>query len=293
MSTTASTVDRPTTSSRRGMSLPTEGEQFAVRIRRDEFTGYVMSFILHLALMIALTITVVVSVEPASPAPITVVTELPEEPLDENVPVEFSLAPDNGDDAPLPGPMVVTGRIADESHLLPSLAAAFSPSGADGKESTAGPATPSGTPFELPKNAVQAGSFAAWWTPKVERYGEKVEPGQLPREGQDYRIYVQVLVPKEHKRYKVDDLSGEIVGSDGYRQPIPDRAWTVDDKGNLVRAVGANRYLNIRNGVAEIVFKVEAASKAGVRDTILIRSRLLEEEQQMTLEFQPTPTGSD
>lgn len=254
---------------------------------RDELSAYVMSFLVHLAGMIALTMTFVVQAVPGKPAPLTITTELPDEsPLDD-LPAEFTLQPPQVEDAPQLGPSMVAATAADASHQLDVAAVTAPPGGKQGAGTSSGPPAQTGSFLDLPKNAVQAGSFAAWWIPKAERYGEQVEAGQLPREGQDYRIYVQVLVPKEHKVYRVDDLSGEIVGTDGYKQIIPDRAFVLDEKGNLVPAIGARRYLPLRNGVAEIVFKVDAASKAGIQDLIRIHSRLLDEEQTLTLEFQP------
>jgi hypothetical protein len=244
-----------------------------------------MSFVLHLAAMFALTLTFVVSARPGTPTPIILTTLNELEPPEEFVPAELVLEPASGDEAPATTAAELASQASTDANVEPTIAA-LKPGGEAGKGVSAGPQPASGSFLDLPENAVQAGSFAAWWIPKAERYGEKVEPGQPPREGQDYRIYVQVLVPKGESRYKVDDLSGEIVGTDGYKQVIPQQAWMIDDRGELIPAVGGNRYLPVRNGVAEIVFKVKGAGRAGVRDLVFIRSRLLDEERTLTLEFQ-------
>lgn len=292
MSTGPTTVAASPAVHRREAGAVPPLDRGTLRLRRDELTGYAMSFVLHLAAMAMLTLTVIVHIEPGTPAPLTISTELPVEAPLETVPLEVVTDELVGADALAAGVPALAGMTFDRSPVLSSLAEALGPSGASGPGASTGAPRAGGAFLELPQNAVQAGSFAAWWIPKIERYGEVVEPGQLPREGQDYRIYVQIAVPKERKTYSVDDLSGEIVGTDGYKQLIPQRAWVMDDKGNLVRAVGGRSYLPVRDGVAEIVFKVEAASKAGVQDTIRIRSRLLDEEQSLTLIFQPLPPNA-
>ena len=276
-------------SARRGPATPPDPPRSSLRTLRDELTGYAMSFMLHLAAMAALMLTVIVHVEPGRRVPLTVSTELPSDAPLETATFDIVKAEPVGENTLAIGPVALAGERAENSPVLPSLQAALGPAGAAGTGTATGSPRPGGAFLELPQNAVQAGSFAAWWIPKQERYGEVVEPGQLPREGQDYRIYVQIAVPEGRRTYKVDDLSGEIVGTDGYKQLIPALAFVADGEGNLVRAAGARSYLPVRNGVAEIIFKVQAAGKAGVQDTIRIRSRLLGEEQLLTLVFQPLP----
>jgi hypothetical protein len=139
-------------------------------------------------------------------------------------------------------------------------------------------------PEEVPANAVQAGSFLAWWIPKVQRFGEVVEAGQLPRAGQDYHIHLQVRMPDGRESLPLSDLSGEIIGTDGYRQRIPDRAYVDDGNGALTRAP---RELPVRGQIVEVVFRVDGAGQSGIKDKITIRSELLNEEQVLTLEFTP------
>ena len=287
-------IARPASAAAEQHAAAAETERFFTRQRRDEATGFAMSLVMHLVAMLALTITFVVEVRPGSPRPVVVTASEVEtrSPLEE-VPVEIIVDEPGGANASALGPTALASSIVEHSVTRPAWQALDSNSGSDGQGTSSGPPQPSGTQFDLPKNAVQAGSFAAWWIPKVERYGEKVEPGQLPRVGQDYRIFVQIRVPEDRKVLKVSDLSGEIVGTDGYRQLIPDRAWVMDDDGKLVRAAGARSYLHAHDGAVEIVFKVQGAGKAGIRDTISIRSRILDEEQTLTLEFQDSEASSD
>ena len=252
-----------------------------------EATGFAMSFAIHAALIVALSLMVLTQLQPQKPASLRIETLAPPESLSQDVSREITLevplqsGPDSSafPSTPLP-------RIEPSVLMEQTLAEGWSGAGRGGGRESAQAAS-GGVAFILPPNAVQAGNFAAWWIPLAQRYGEVVEPGQLPRIGQNYHIHVQIQVPAERGSFRVDDLTGEITGTDGYKQNIPDRAWVYDDDGKLARATG--RMLPVRDRIVEIVFKVTASSKAGVRDTIRIRSHLLDEEQLLTLEFQPTP----
>jgi len=134
-----------------------------------------------------------------------------------------------------------------------------------------------------PKNAVKAGSFTAWTIPIAEILGEKTTAGDNPRPGQDYHIVIQVKVPTKRKSYRIADLSGKIVGTDGYVQVIPSQAFFQDDEGRMVRAK-IGRRLPIVEGVVQIIIRVPGAH-ALVKDTIRIKSKLLKENQKLELIF--------
>lgn len=276
----------------RPVDEPPFGERLLLQLTGPEGTGYAMSLAIHLGLMLALALTIYRHVRPGALASISISTVVEATPLSTNVPVEMQLP-----------------RLESEARLAAAARWSLSPPAADsdalqrllshpvstGARGTAeGAGSTQGDPDSeppLPRNAVRAGSFAAWWIPIAVRYGEVVEPGQLPRPGQAYHIYVQIRVPGGRPAFRLDDLSGEIVGTDGYRQQIPDRALIHDEKGSLVKSAGRG-HARVQQGLAVIVFRVEGAGRAGIRDTISIRSRTLGEEQQLTLEFQPeAPAG--
>jgi hypothetical protein len=256
------------------------------RVTGDEASGLLTSLLFHAALLLALATTVVRQVRPGVPIA-TVLFSRDRSPG----PVEFALIDTTiqrppGESDPPPGPPRIPLPAINAAESLKELFPEPAEGGAAGSGASIGSAPPAGALPEIPDNAVQAGSFTAWWIPKVERYGEKVVPGQLPRVGQEYQIVVQIRVPEGRRSFRVEDLSGEIVGTDGYRQNIPDRAWSLDEKGELTRVAG-RPLLRVIDGYAQIVFKVQGAGKAGVRDTIRIRSRMLSEEQTLVLVFQP------
>jgi hypothetical protein len=127
--------------------------------------------------------------------------------------------------------------------------------------------------FELPAgggNAVREGSFAAWTVPED------------PQPQQNYMIVIEVTLPKDTERYTKADLSGQLVGTDGYRVRIPDgtefngQGWIRPMRTPAFRRAGDK---------ARVVFFIRGAQQALVRDTILIRSRLLDEQQKLQITF--------
>lgn len=261
-------------------------ERFLRRCTGEEGTGFALSLLIHGCALLALAGLVWRQVQSGVPLAITVSTVAPLSPLVTELPLEMQLEPEQPPQErpgpPLIGLLPTIDHAAEIERLLAEAAA----DGGLVKTSRALAHDPT-----LPKHAVRAGSFTAWWIPVAQRYGEQVEPGQLPRAEQPYHIHVQIRMPDERPVFRLDDLSGEIVGTDMYRQRIPDRAWVLDERGQLVRAAGRS-HARVHNGVAEIVFKVEGAGRVGIRDTITIKSRSLREEQVLTLEFQPpAPSG--
>ncbi|MBA3315949.1 MAG: hypothetical protein M3552_02995 [Planctomycetota bacterium] len=153
--------------------------------------------------------------------------------------------------------------------IAPELKGAADGAGEDAKTS---PGAGDDAAFELPKggNAIQQGSFAAWTVPAD------------PRPGQDYVIVVEVTLPDKSDRYQRTDLSGQLIGSDGYKVMIPDGrewnglGWLRPRRTPLFRREGEK---------ARIVFFVRGAHQALVRDTIQIRSQLLNEQQKLQIVF--------
>lgn len=128
--------------------------------------------------------------------------------------------------------------------------------GGDGNGSGEGEGLGAGIRLPVPKSAVSKGSFTVWTVP------EDPEPWQK------YKIIIQVKLPSGMERYRKTDLAGMMIGSDGYRQTIPDRfaEFTVQD------------------GVAYLTVDVPGAAVL-VRDRIEIRSKRLRETQTLELVF--------
>ena len=142
-------------------------------------------------------------------------------------------------------------------------------------------ATTSGGLLQAPDGArvVKQGSFSVWTVPK--------DP--LPE--QEYKIVIQIRLPDVVRRYRAADLSGEVEGSDGYRQQIPwdpkwkgrtDVALTIRD-GRLV-PLRKGGFLPVHDRITQLVIRVPPARRL-VRDRIKIRSKLLKEQQLLEIVF--------
>ena len=138
----------------------------------------------------------------------------------------------------------------------------------------------SGFKFRMPEGgkAVSAGSFTAWTVPED------------PRPGQDYMIVIRVKVPDGTRSYRVSDLSGQIVGTDGYvlRVPIdsnPSRAdrTKTERAGRLVPVKSRDR-LRVVKGHVQLMVDVPGAASL-TRDSIQLKSKMLKEEQKLEIVF--------
>ena len=105
------------------------------------------------------------------------------------------------------------------------------------------------------------GSFTVWTVPNN------------PKPGEGYSIVISVSLPDHLKRYRADDLSGFVIGTDGYRQPI----LGPEHRRRIV-------YLPVIDRHAQLTIEVPGAV-ARVQDTLEIRSTMLNEEQKLKIEF--------
>lgn len=138
----------------------------------------------------------------------------------------------------------------------------------------------SGFKFRIPEGgkAVSAGSFTAWTVPED------------PKPGQDYMIVIRIKVPKGTTSYRVSDLSGQIVGTDGYTLTVPvdrnpsraDRTKT-ERSGRLVPVKSRDR-LRVVEGHVQLMVDVPGAASL-TRDSIRLKSKLLKEEQKLEIVF--------
>ncbi len=148
-----------------------------------------------------------------------------------------------------------------ESVLKSLLPAGDKAGGSDASESDGTPSSTSesalgsGTP--TPSHAVTQGSFSVW-----------TEPAN-PEPGEAYKIIIQIRLPDGTRTYNLLDLEGVVVGSDGYRKPIP----------------GAQRgVLPVSQGSVQFVVHVVSADEH-VEDTVFVRSKLLKESQKLIIRF--------
>lgn len=101
----------------------------------------------------------------------------------------------------------------------------------------------------FPATAQSSGAFTVWTIP------EKIV------EHENFKIVIVIRLPKDAERYTANDLTGEIRGSDDYRQRVAFKS--VDD-------------IQLKNGYAEVQVLVPGTVR-GTRTEITIQSELIGE----------------
>jgi hypothetical protein len=227
--------------------------------------GYLISLVIHSLLLVALSIVIVKGM--AGEATVsTLVSQTDEEPT-----AEFEAVVDTRDD--VEGAQAETLELPEMPRVehslnvqrpeikvdLPSDIAAVVGKG-QGNKSGDGKGSGGGRfAFRMPEQgkAVTKGSFTAWTVPED------------PAPGQNYLIVIQIKLPENVKRYPRKDLSGMVIGTDGYHQKIPPHE---------------HGYLPVEDHETQLVVIVPGAARL-VKDTIEIRSKLLDEQQRLAIEF--------
>lgn len=257
----------------------------------DEGAGVGMSLVVHLILIAVLAIPVL---HQANKGPIisTTMIESAEAPLEftEDLNTELALPDEGGGQTQFELPDLAATESKPITQALfqdPVIAGnAEGPGIGDFGE---------GMATLAPENAVTAGSFTAFTTPTFNaqfprRFGmPEPQPGDAPQPRQPYFITIQVKVPGDRKTYPLSDLSGTVMGTDGWRQSFPfDRfrgrssVFVMTKDGKLVRPSST---LRVVDGVVQIVVLVPGAV-ALVKDVIEVESQMLEERQTLELVFE-------
>ncbi len=194
--------------------------------------------------------------------------------FDEIVALQLDTA-GNADETELPQNQTVPFQadpLATSDAAIDLAKYAGSGDGQDGEDS-------SGMLFAMPSGGqvVSAGSFTAWTVPK--------DPGP----GEDYKIVIMVKVPEKRTLYPIGDLSGEVIGTDGFTLEIPfgkfrDRYGTRIQRRGLLVFPRRNDRVRVVDGNVQIVVDIPGASRL-VKDTIEVKSRMLKEDQTLEIEF--------
>lgn len=119
---------------------------------------------------------------------------------------------------------------------------------------------------------VTAGSFSAWAEPSA------------PALRQDYYIIIEVKLPQNVGNYTLADLNGELSGTDSYRQSISTtpQAWNSYDP---PMPIPLPEFV-LSGRVARLKIRVPGAHVPLTKDTVTIRSTLLNEQQTLGIQFQ-------
>ncbi|MDA9951030.1 hypothetical protein N9D31_00515 [Oligoflexaceae bacterium] len=124
-----------------------------------------------------------------------------------------------------------------------------------------------------PLNAVTEGSFTAYTIPET------------PQPLQNYTIVIEVRLPSNLSVYDKSDLSGRVIGTDDYTQEIGGSSSSATDLLSGFTSNGLNgESFSFSGSVGTLRVTVPGAQNL-VKDTIQIRSSILQESQTLTLEF--------
>ncbi len=227
-----------------------------VRLKSILTAGYAVSFLFHLLLLISLSFIVLKGFD-KNQAFSTILGEADREltEFDELVDTQLELTKNESDVTQLPQLQPLSTQLPNQlppTNLDPTIAFA-SNGNADGGN---------GFKFRMPKGgkAIRKGSFTVWTDPTD------------PTPGENYRIIIQINLPKRVRRYSLQDLTGIVIGTDGYRKRIPD---------DLPRHL---QFPQIKNHQTQLVILIPGAERL-VEDTIEINSKLLKEKQNLRIEF--------
>lgn len=134
------------------------------------------------------------------------------------------------------------------------------------KETTKEPEPPAPPP-PPPPGAVVKGSFTVY-----------AEPAN-PKPGQDYQIFVKVMLPPgAAETYQRKDLSIQVTGTDGFTATFPQGGG----------GIGGQKNFSVSGNIATAIMLIPGA-ESNVKDTIVCKSQLLKETQQIQLIFGAKP----
>jgi len=262
--------------------IPTFKERAAEWLKSATATGYGLSLLVHILLLTGMALWIFPQI--AQQTSVTTVVE-----SDVEAPQPLDAMDDVHLEVPAGSENVVVPQLTDavqqetdlnvlEHKFLQDVTAAETQGEGGSRDVGSG-----GFRLLEPKNAVKAGSFTAWTIPIARHPGEDPKAGENPRPGQDYHIVIQVKIPGNRQVYNIGDLSGKVIGTDGYIQIIPAMAFIQDEEGRMIRA-NLGRRLPVVDGVVQILIRVPGA-EALVKDTIRVNSKLLKEQQTLELIF--------
>ena len=263
-------------------------EQVTTQITGDEGAGVAFSLLIHAIVLALMAIPIINELEIEEEFT-TLVDNAADDDMQFNAPIDTS--------SPVPDPAQASDQLqaqlldplATDKKLIPEIADANASSLDNDSNGTGASDNAQGARIAEPKNAIKAGNFSVWYWPIIgTMQGTEIKhgiPGDAPRVRQHYSIVIRIKVPANRTFVRLNDFSGNVVGTDGYTQKIPDDAWFTRRNGEMVKARPSHR-IPVIDGTAEIMIRVPGALYAQVRDTIDVRSRTLDDEQKVELIFE-------
>ena len=151
--------------------------------------------------------------------------------------------------------------------------------------------------LEAPETSITQGSFTVWVMPED------------PAPGEDYQLFIQAKYPAATTSLNRDDLTGCLIGTDEYLHRIVKSTDIPDEPAPLLLDeefdgsfelncetpvdqlpvafllfVQSNESFTVEENVATLMIAVPGG-EAEVRDTITVNSDILDETQEITIEF--------
>lgn len=181
------------------------------------------------------------------------------QPVDElDIPVDSRLDADSGGEAAAQLQFAAVTALSDQGAQMNSAETVLGNLDANGDDSGDSDRLGElGSNIKVPDSAITQGSFTVWTEPKA------------PKPRSKYEIIIQVKLPPSVKQYRLRDLTGMVVGTDGYRKQI--KFKSTERRG-------------VKEGVVQIAITIPSGAQL-VKDTIQIRSQVLNEEQTIEIVF--------
>ena len=238
--------------------------------------GYGVSLIFHSVVLVAMSAVVYHSMEDNQSIS-TIITDADAMPIEFTEIMDLTVEPAGSSQNQLPQLTkipITTAEAEISSSLLDSTASNAGNNG-EGGDTDEG----FGFMFSMPQGGkvVSRGSFSAWTVP------EDPEPRK------DYMIVIRIKLPETTKLYRISDLSGKVEGSDLCEQYLPfdpnrkDLAARSELGGQIIQLRSSSRLRVIKNHV-QIMIPVKGGDNQ-IRDTIHIKSRMLNEDQKLEIVF--------
>jgi len=238
--------------------------------------GYGVSVIFHTIMLGAMSAIVYHNMD-NNQAITTIITDVDAMPIEFTEIMDLTVEPAGSSENQLPQltKIPITDAEAEISASLLDSTASNAGNNGEGGDTDEG----FGFAFSMPEGGkvVSKGSFSAWTVP------EDPEPDK------DYMIVIRIKLPEKTNLYRISDLSGKVEGSDTYVQHLPfdpnhkELGARSEVGGQIVRRRSSSRLRVIKNHV-QLMIPVKGGDTL-VRDTIHVRSRMLDEDQKLEIEF--------
>ncbi len=238
--------------------------------------GYGVSLIFHMVMLAGMSAIVYTSMDD-NVSVVTTITDADGMPIEFTEIMDLTVESAGSSENQLPQltKIPITNAEAEISSSLLDSTASNAGNNGEGGDTDEG----FGFMFSMPQGGkvVSRGSFSAWTVP------EDPEPRK------DYMIVIRIKLPEKTKLYRISDLSGKVEGSDFYEQYLPfdpnrkDLGARSELGGQIVKLRTSSRLRVIKNHV-QIMIPVKGGDTQ-IRDTIHIKSRMLDEDQKLEIEF--------